>query len=182
MGRGQDKCSLLQTSLELQFNWVPSHLKNSDGHTKRQIKKHLYIHIHWLASINGTYTDELGAAESPAHQGDADAPSSSLNTLQTSSPSSSIRCKHAGRAVTSWALSSGFNGFLYTSDWIKSCRVQVMWQFEEGRGERRQRPWAAFLNILQWFRRLWDCGWMFNLQLIIFKCTSTKIKFVEFDC
>lgn len=98
--------------------------KTPDGHTKRHIKKGLYIHIHWLASINGTYTDELDAAESAGHQSDADALSSSLNTLQTSSaPSSSGESMLAGsRPPGRWAP-----GFMV------SCTLLIGWRAEESR-------------------------------------------------
>lgn len=153
-------------SPELQFNWAPSHLQNPEGHTKRRIKKRLYIHIHWLASINGTYTDEPDAAAGAGHQSGADTSSSSLNTRQTSSRRPAFRCKHAGRAVTSWTLSSSFHGFLYTSDWMKSGGVQVMWQFEEVKDDK-DRGLLSFFSFFQHasvmqfctshvtFKRLW---------------------------
>lgn len=130
-------------SLELQFNWVPSHLQNSDGRTKRQFQKnkHLYIHIHWLARIDGTYTGELSAAESSRHQRDADAASSSLNMSDLIA--AVLRWGASSLAETSWTLGSGLDGFLYTSDWIKSSSPGHV-TYEEGRSERRRRPRAAF--------------------------------------
>lgn len=129
MGRGQD-------GQQLFTRWAAANLwsfssteclhicKNPDGHTKRHIKKGLYIHIHWLASINGTYTDELDAAESAGHQSDADALSSSLNTLQTSSP---LSCSGESMLAGSWPPGRWAPGFMV------SCTLLIGWRAEESR-------------------------------------------------
>lgn len=177
-----------------QLNWAPSHLQNPDGHTKRRLKKGLYIHIHWLASIDGTYTDEPDAAEGTGHQSAADASSSSLNTRRTSSPSSSVQvqaCWRSRELLDAELQLPPFPVHFWLDEELRSPGHVTVWG-----SERRRRLWAAvslslffsFFNTRQWCSfallvwHLRECERIFNLQLIIFKCTSTKIKFVESAC
>lgn len=81
-----------------------------------------------------------------------------------------------------------FHVFLYTSDWIKSrgfSRVRVMWRISLRREDvdhglfykpHYRRCSVTLVMSFYTTTLMWDPGWIFRLQLIIFKCTSTKIK------
>lgn len=154
MGRGQDgqielftwraTANICGVSVQLS-PFLFAKLKQTNKQTNNnKPKKSTFTYTDWQVSP-GTYTDDLTAEKSRGHQSDADLRSSPKYTkdfiIVILLLGAGMLAELSGVPV----MMSKFHVFLYTSDWIKSRFVRVMWQSEEGTGER-PGPWSASHN------------------------------------